>query len=57
MGRVSSLAHCLYGEDPDGWDEAKWLVRMGQVPFVLETLQDMVAVGVGKALAAAFGKG
>lgn len=56
MGRVNSLAHAVYGGNPDEWDEDLWIERVGQLDYVLQVKSDLVAAGVSKAIAAAFGK-
>ena len=56
MGRVNSLAHSVYGENPELWTEDLWIERIGQLEYVMQTRSDIVAAGVSKALVAAFGK-
>ena len=56
MGRVNSLAHFVYGENPDNWTEAVWIERVGQMTFVLERQTEILAAGVCKGIAAAFAK-
>lgn len=55
MGRVNSLAHFVYGENPDNWTEAVWIERVGQLSFVLNTVTDIIGAGVGRGIATAMG--
>lgn len=56
MGRVNSLAHFVYGQDPSEWTEDVWIERVGQMAFVLERQTEVLAAGVCKGIAAAFAK-